>query len=231
MNNKVSLLTITLFLTIIVFMVSTNIQKKMIGYEPKIKCLILNEDVKANQKLTEDMFKTAELPVSYLSNTKIIESYNEIDGMYAKDDIYKTQIALKEQFDTKENLMLFEIEDGKERISLKVDAPENGLSFAIRENSTVNVYATIRSDYAKNFLPEKERLIIGDEYDGYAVIKLLENIKVLGVFNVDGIEVESINDGIIDSIMIPVTNEEAKQINLLRDIASFNITGVSDEVI
>ena len=231
MKNKVSLLTITLFLTIIVFIFSTYIQKKIIGYEPKINCLVLNENIETNQKLSEEMFRLEEIPISLISNSKIITSFNEIKDMYAKDDIYKNQIALKEQFALKENLMLYEVESGKEKISIKISSAENGLSYAIKENSMINVYATLRSDYAKNFLNDKERLTIGNEYDGYTVIKLLEGIKVLGTFNIDGIEVESAADGIIDSIMIPVTSEEAKQINLLRDIATFNITGVSDEII
>ena len=120
---------------------------------------------------------------------------------------------------------------GKEKISIKIQSAENGVSFAIKENSLINLYATMRSDYAKNFLKENERLTIGDEYDGYTVIKILDSIKVLGAFNVDGIEVKDSSDGVIDSIMVAVTSDEAKQINLLREIALFNITGVTENII
>ena len=73
-------------------------------------------------------------------------------------------------------------------------------------------------------------LKIGDDYDGYTVIKLLDSAKVLGTFNVDGLEIDGAQDGIIDSIMIAVEGDVAKQIALLRNIGSFNITGVTSEI-
>lgn len=227
MKNKSTVLIITIILTIVIFILSTSLQKKLINYEPKINCLTTNKNIIVNEKLTEDMFKISEIPISLIGNTRVISNFSEVDGLYAKDNIYKNQIALKEQFDTKENLSIYETEDGKEKISIKIQNAENGISYTIRENNLINLYATIRNDYAKDFLEKNDRLMIGSEEDGYTVIKLLENIKVLGAFNVDGIEIYDSSDGILDSIMIPVTSEEAKQINLLREIATFNLTGSS----
>ena len=136
---------------------------------------------------------------------------------------------MKNQFDTIENLSIYEVESGKEKISLKISNPENGLSYAIKPNSKIAIYATFRSDYANNFSVSKDRLSIGDEYDGYTVVKIIDNVQVLGVFNIDGIEVNSYEDGNIDSIMIPVSPEDAKEINLLREIATFSVTGLSDD--
>ena len=120
------------------------------------------------------------------------------------------------------------LKSGKEKISIKIQSPENGASYTIRPNSFVNVYATLRSDYANNFLPENEKLSLGDELDGYTVIKILDNTRVLGTFNIDGLELNGSSEGIIDSILLAVTSDEAKQINLLRDISTFNITGLSN---
>lgn len=227
-KNKIGILGITLILTIIVFFISTYLQKQLINYEPQVTCLVLKENVLKNSKVTEEMFESVELPMSIASMSNIAERYNDIEGLYARDNILKGQIAMKNQFDTKENLSIYEVENGKEKISIKIAAPENGLSYAIKPHSRINIYATIRSDYAKGFADEKEKLMIGEAYDGYAVIKIIDSVKVLGVFNIDGIEVESYEDGNIDSIMIPVTPQEAKEINLLRDIATFSITGVSE---
>ena len=227
-KKKISLLSITFVLTIIIFAISTHLQKELIDYKPQITCLVLNQDIAANQKVSEEMFTLKEVPLDIVSTVAIVTEYTDIDGLYAKDNIYKSQIAMKNQFDTKENLSIYETENGKEKISLKISSPENGLSYAIKPNSNIAVYATLRSDYAKNFSVEKERLSVGDEYDGYTVVKLLDSVQVLGAFNVDGIEVEGYEDGNVDSIMIPVTPEEAKEINLLREIATFSITGLPD---
>ena len=101
------------------------------------------------------------------------------------------------------------------------------MSFQIKENSLVNIYATIPNELANNFLTNKERLIIGNENEGYTVIKLLEGIKVLGVFTIDGVDINDADGDNVDSILISVTPDEAKEINLLRDIATFNITGIN----
>lgn len=226
MKIKINVLLITIILTIIVFGISTYTQKKLIKYEPKISCLILIEDIAENELLSEEMFKKVEVPISIVANQKIVSDFKEIKGLYAKDNIKRSQIAIKEQFDTKENLSIYEAENGKEKISIKIKSPENGISFQLQENSLINVYITYRNDLGQNFLQEKERMIIGDEFDGYTVIKLLENVKVLGIFNSDGIEYIKESNENIDSVLISVTSEEAKIINLLRDIATFNITGV-----
>ena len=230
MRKKVNTLTITLLATIVFFMISTSIQKQLIHDEPTVKCLVLKQDVLANEPVTEDMFMTADIPSSLLMRTKYLSSLEEITSLYAKENLYQGQIAVAQQFDTGENLSIFETESGKEKIAIKIQSAEYGASYAIRQNTFVNVYATLRSDYAHDFLLENNRLTIGDEYDGYTVIQLLNACKVLGTFNMDGVEVKETADGVIDSILLAVTPEEAKQINLLRDIASFNVTGVSQEV-
>ena len=227
MKNKINILICTFVLTIIVFSVSTTLQKKLVKYEAKIECLVLTEDILENEKVSEEKFKSCEVPVSLVANSAVITTFSDIEGMYAKNFICKGQIAFKKLFDTQENLSIFEAEIGSEKLSIKIESPENGVSYAIKKNSLVNIYATIRNNYAQDFLIENERLTIGDEYEGYTVIKILDEAKVLGTFNIDGIEITNAQEGIIDSIMIAVTPEVAKQINLIRDIATFNVTGIT----
>ncbi|MBR3887589.1 MAG: SAF domain-containing protein [Clostridia bacterium] len=227
MKNKINILIWTFILTIIVFTLSINLQKRLVEHEPKIECLVLIEDILENERVSEEKFKLSKVPVSLIASVAVISNFSEIEGMYAKSFISKGQIAFKRLFDTQENLLIFEAEKGTEKISVKIENPENGVSYAIKKNSLVNLYATIRNNYAQEFLIENERLSIGDEYEGYTVIKILDEAKVLGTFNIDGIEITNAQDGIIDSIMLSVTPDIAKQINLIRDIATFNITGIT----
>lgn len=228
MKNKIVLLTGTIILTVILFAISTYTQKKLINYEPKVNCLFLKEDIVQNQKLSSEMFSLEEIDVSLVANTKIIQNYSEINGLYAKDNIYKGQIALEKQFDTKENLSIYEIENGKEKISIKVKNAENGISYSVKKNSKINVYVTLRADIGNDFLNQKEKLSIGTKEDGYIVIKLLENVTILDAFDIDGNKIEESESAAIDTVMIAVTSEEAKEINLLRDIATFNLSGVGE---
>ena len=227
MKNKISILIATFILTIIVFTISTNLQKRLVEYEPKISCLVLVENILENEKVSEEKFKVMEVPISLVANLSVVSDFSEIEGMYAKHYVPKGQIAFKKLFDTQENLAIFESDEGTEKISVKIENSENGVSYSIKKNSLVNLYATIRNNYAENFLIENDRLTIGDKYEGYTVIKILDETKVLGTFNIDGIEINNSQDGIVDSIMIAVTPDVAKQINLIRDIATFNITGIT----
>ena len=228
MKFRINTLIVTVILTIIVFCISTYMQKKLINYEATISCLILSEDIYANELVSKEKFKLANIPISVVATQKIVTDFSEIENLYAKDNILKGQIAVRSQFDTKENLSIYEAEKGKEKISIKVKSAENGVSYKIKENSYINVYATLRSDLATNFLSQNDRLSIGNEEEGYTVIKILNNVKVLGIFNVDGIEINQSEETNIDSVLVSVTSEEAKQINLIREIANFNITGITE---
>lgn len=226
MKFKINTLIITIILTIIVFGISTAMQKKLINYEATVDCLTLKENILEGEEVTKEQFKISKVPLSIIANQKIVTDFKEIEGLYSKDNIRAGQIAIRNQFDTKENLYIYESENGKEKISIKIKNPENAMSFQLKENSYINIYATIRNDVGYNFLKENERQTIGDDMDGYTVIKLLTNIKVLGTFNEDGVEYEKNSSENMDSILIAVTPEEAKTINLIREIATFNITGV-----
>ena len=56
MKNKTGILAATIVLTIIVFSISTYLQKQLIDYEPEVTCLAVNTDIEANQKLAPEMF-------------------------------------------------------------------------------------------------------------------------------------------------------------------------------
>lgn len=228
MKFKINTLIITVILTVIVFGISTYMQKKLINYEATISCLILSEDIYENELVRKESFKLASIPISVVATQKIVTDFSEIENLYAKDNIKKCQIAVRSQFDTKENLSIYEAEEGKEKISIKIKSAENGVSYKIKENSYINVYATLRNEFANDFATQKNRLSVGTEEDGYTVIEILEKVKVLGTFNIDGIEIQNTDDENIDSILISVTSEEAKEINLIREIATFNVTGITE---
>ena len=87
---------------------------------------------------------------------------------------------------------------------------------------------TLRNDIAENFLNEKERLVIGQKDDGYTIIKLIDNVSILETYDIDGNRIKESDTKVIDTIMIAVTESEAKEINLLKDIGVFNVTGIGE---
>lgn len=231
MNKKVSILIISVVLTIIVFAISTYMQKKLVNYIPTVRCMTVTRDVEAFENITEEDIEYVDMPIEIITKVKIAQNYSDIKDLYLKDKIYSGQIVLLKQFDTRENLMIYNAEIGKEKIAIKIKNSENGASFTIRENSLINVYATLRSEYINEVLAGKDTQNIGDESDGYCVVKLLEATKVLGAFDTNGEPVENNIEKNIDTILIAVTPEEAKTINLIRDIATFNVTELGNSKI
>jgi len=226
MNKKVSILIVSVILTVIVFFISTYLQKKLVDYVPTIKCIIVKEDIEAFSKIDVEKIQLVDMPIEIISKTRIVQDLSEIKDLYLKDKIYKGQIILKDQFDTKESLMIYNAEDGKEKIAIKVRNAENGVSYTIRENSLVNVYATLRNEYVLDNFISGDKKYIGNDNDGYYVIKILDSVKVLGAFDENGEVVGNTAERIIDTILIAVTPEEASYINLLREIATFNFTEI-----
>ena len=228
MKNKILILIGTITLATILFVASTIAQRKLIKYEPKIKCLFLADDISANELAKEGKFVLKDIDISLVANIKIVQDFSKIENLYARDNMCKGQLVIEKQFDTKENLKIYEIEEGKEKVSLKIKSSENGVSYSIRENSKVNIYVTLRNDRAENFLNEKERLVIGKKDDGYTIIKLIDNVLILETYDIDGNRIKESDTKVIDTIMIAVTESEAKEINLLKDIGVFNVTGIGE---
>lgn len=228
MKNKILILIGTITLATILFVASTIAQRKLIKYEPKIKCLFLVDDISANELAKEEKFVLKDIDISLVANTKIVQDFSKIENLYARDNICKGQLVIEKQFDTKENLKIYEIEEGKEKVSLKIKSSESGVSYSIRENSKINIYVTLRNDMAENFLKEKERLVIGQKDDGYTIIKLIDNVSILETYDIDGNRIKESDTKVIDTIMIAVTESEAKEINLLKDIGVFNVTGIGE---
>lgn len=224
MNRKVSLLMITILLTVIVFGISTYLQKQLVDYVPTVTCMVMKQAKEAGEMVTEKDIQWVEMPISIISSVRPVQAMEEIQELYLKDKIYRGQILLTEQFDTKENLRIYQAEEGKEKIAIKVKEGENGVSYTIHENSIIQVYATLRREYVSDIFAGKSIQTIGSEENGYAIIPVLQQVKVLGVFQSDG---EPIEDGMsrdFDTILVAVTPEEATQINLIREVATFHIT-------
>lgn len=225
MNKKISLIILSFVLAIIVFIISTNMQKQLVNYVPTSKCLVAVKDINEYTLVNSEDFKLIDVPVEMIANIRPIKDISEINDMYLKSSIYKGQLAVFDQFATAEELMIFNGEEGKEKVALKIKGPENGVSYVLKKGSVVNVYATISNEYANSKIFENyEKYSAGSEDYGYSTIKILENVKILGSFDENGEEVEKMPERNIDTILISVLPEESYKVNLIRDIATFNIT-------
>jgi hypothetical protein len=188
-----------------------------------VECLFAKVEIPKNAKVSEEMFYLGKIDIKTVATTRIIKDFHEIENQYANETIYKGQLAVADAFNTKEKLAIYETEKDKEKIAIKIKSPENGASYRMLPGTRVNVYATLRSDLTHGFLEGKERLRIGQE-EGFEVIKILENQEVLDTFDIDGYRMNESESPMIDTILLAVSHDEAKEINLLREVANFNVT-------
>jgi hypothetical protein len=204
-------------------------QKKIIDYIPTMKCIVVTEDIEAYEQIGLEQIQYVDMPIEIIAKTRVIQEFSEIENLYLKDKIYKGQMLVFKQFDTKENLMIYNADIGKEKIAIKIKNAENGVSYTLRENSIVNVYATLRNEYMQNLEVSGDIVMLGTSEDGYSVIKVLDSVKILGTFDVNGEVVGESFEKNIDTILIAVAPAEARKINLIREIATFNITELGNK--
>ena len=225
MNRKISILIMSAILAIVVFIASVNAQRKLVNYSPTLKCMVVTSNVPQYTQIKEEDVRCVDIPIDIIANSRIVQSYDEIKELYLKDGLYKGQIILRDQLDTAENLMIYSAENGKEKIAIRIKESENGASFILKKGSLVNVYATINEEYANHGILEgRDKITVGEEDRGYSTFKVLSESKVLGTFNENGDEVEHSSEKNIDTILLNVSSGDAYLINLIRDIASFNVT-------
>ena len=212
-------------MAVVLFIISTVLQKKLVAYVPTVSCLAVLQDIEQYEQVTQDKCRLVDIPIDVVANIRVLKNISEVEDLYLKEKIYKGQLLVFDQFDTKENLMIFENEEGKEKISIKIKSAENGASFVIKKGSYINVYATLLNEYASNgFLESMEKISIGKDEFGYSIFEVLNSVKVLGTFDEEGNEIDRVGQRNIDTILLSVTQDEARIINLLRDVASFNVT-------
>jgi Flp pilus assembly protein CpaB len=225
MNKKVSLLIVSIVLAVVIFVISISLQKQLVNDIPTITCAVANADIPEYSEVNDSNVSFVKMPLDSVANLKIVMPSDNISGKYATSKIYKGQFILYDQLSTKQDLMIFDGEEGKEKISIKIKGPDSGVSYIVKKGAKINLYATIINEYAsKGFFSNFEKLSVGTDDLGYSSFKILDNVQVLGTFDEEGNEIEPSISKIIDTILVCVTPDEAKEIYLLKDFASFGIT-------
>jgi len=225
MKRKIIIMAVSFGLTILVFLGLVIFEKRLVNYTPKKTSLIALEDIQIGQKLNVDMFIEQDVDISLATNG--VSLFSEIEGKYAKDNIYKGQIISKREIDTKENLKIIEVPEGLEKIAVKVKSAENGVAYQLKQGDKVNLYFTGRYAIIKDSIAglEISPVNITDE-NSMCTVKLLDGAEVLGVFDESGRNIIESDFGKLDSIVFAVDSVKARIINNLRSQGTFDITGV-----
>jgi len=217
--KKINIIICSILFSLILFLILTVVQKKMIKYEPQVNVLIATQEINIDQKLEAKMFKSVLAPIGIVKTDSVLDKIN--DDMYAREKIHNGQILLKEDIGSKDELKILNNELGCETIAIKLKGPENAISYQIKPGDKVNVYFTGKYVSVLSLGIYDSSPTEGKMYTS----KILENEEILGIFDSNGI---SYNDERFlkpDTIILSVSYEQAKIINNLRNQGTFDITG------
>lgn len=233
MNYKKRL--IILVSSIIVYLVIIFVYNNINSNDFK-EIFVLSRDIKRGESLQENDFERLYVNRnnSFLNDTLLIT--DEFKNYVLSKDLSKGAILLKENVTEKSSYV--DTNKNFEIISIKISNSEDIASYQIEKNSVVNLYYTGKLSLAKGILEDiKLPYVINDvesvnKIDNeYITIKLIENIKVLDLFDKYGNVIES-NKLIknetnkIDTIMFEVDKDLVIKINNLKNYGKFSISVV-----
>ena len=224
--KKINVLLISGVSSIILFLVLTFIQSKIIDNEKIVVAYIANADVARDSEIDKGMLKEINVPNFLIENTSAILNIEEFDGKYAKEAINKGQIIFSQDIATKEELKIIKAETGLEKIAVKIKSSENALAYQVKPKDRIHLYFTGKGSTVKEAFITNGIEFSNSENDNVLLTaKILENIEILGIFDEFGRGYENDSFNKLDTIVIAVEPDVAKMINNLRNQGTFDITG------
>jgi len=215
---------ISIIVAIILFILLTIIQNKIVNSEQKSIVIVSNVDVKPDVRLTKEMFNEVLVPVSMTLNSNIISSLDDINGKFSKESINKGQIVFAQDIDTEEELKILEAPDGFEKIAVKLKSPENAVAYQVKPKDRIHLYFSGRYGAIKETLDEFN--IIKTEKDDNSMYTtcLLKDVEVIGIYDESGRSIKNEKFSGMDTIVIATDSNKARLINNLRSQGTFDLT-------
>ena len=117
----------------------------------------------------------------------------------------------------------------KEIICLNIENSDDFVSYQVAKDSIVNVYYTGKTEFATSIAEEiNVPNIKSNDNTGYISFKLLENVKIIDVFDKYGNKVNKKKENMdkldVYSIMIEVEKEMITRINNLKNYGKFSLS-------
>lgn len=216
--EKINLIIVSAILSLIVFIILTFVQNKLINYEADSKVLIAVEDIKKETKLAKEDFEEIYVPESLAKELKLLANFDE--GMYNRTEIYKGQFLSSQLIGTKDDLKIIEGGKNKEKISIELSEQANMMAYQIKTGDKVNLYFTGKYACIENMIGKFQNVLVGN----LTTVKILENEEILGIYDKDGVSSESEEFTVPSVIVFGVSKEKAEIINNLRNQGDFDIT-------
>lgn len=222
--KKINVLIISGVSAVILFILLTIVQGRIIKKEDTIIAYVSTIDLLRDSKINKNDYKEVRIPVSLILDSKIVTDSKELEGKYAKEFINKGQIIFKQDIGGKDELKILEADNNLERIAVKIKESQNAVAYQIKPRDRIHLYFTGKSGVIKNAF-SKYGIEFDDISDNFLQSKkILSDIEILGIYDEAGRSYENSEFNSLDTIVIAVEPKNAEMINTLRTQGTFDIT-------
>jgi hypothetical protein len=214
--------------SIFTYLLVTFLYNKFILNDKFIEICVLNKDFKRGDKISEDSIFLLKVNIEnkniqYLSKEEVI-------GKILKNDFCQGQLLTKDLIEDKSTYI--NPSDGKEIVTIPIKNAYDIVSYRIEKGSIVNIYYTGKASQLNNFINSSnlENITSSGTSDSYTTIKILENVKIIDIFDKYGnsIKIDKSDtknkDFQIDAIMVETTKEKVMKISNIKNYGTFNIS-------
>lgn len=216
---------IIVMIAVAFYFIVTTIYNRIVIKEQEVRIYVVKEDIAKGE--TIDQSKLYQINAFNQIESEYLVDLNGLKEKVASMDLSKGQMLTKDVLIEKEKMLV--PKEGKELVSLKIASPENGVSYTIQKNELVNVYYTGKLENMEPVVADMEmsNIISGGTPD-YMTIKLLEKVKVMGVYDSLGKELSQQgiqnNDKVIDTVVFEVDSKIAMMIYNLQKYGNFSVS-------
>lgn len=222
--KKLDITIISIVIAIILFIILTLMQNKLINNEPMAVVLVSNIDIKPDTALKTEWFSEVTVPLHLTLTNNVVNNLEEIKDKYAKEIINKGQILFKQDIGSGEELKILNAPEGIEKIAIQIKNPQNAIAYQIKPKDRVHLYFSGRYGAIKESISQfgLEDVIKSD--NSMYTTCLLRDVEVLGIYDEGGKSLKDDKFTAIDTIVIGVDSKMAKTINNLRNQGNFDLT-------
>lgn len=195
-----------------------------------------NINTKSIYVIANDIEKGKQITEKDLKKIEIKSDKSNIDEKYIKDkNMAISKITSKELKTGDINVLEFlkdisEYEESSnqenELISIKLENPDQAISYQIEKNTKVNLYFLGKSDIVEKIDGNKSIKIDSTNHLN-SVIELLNGINIKGIYDKYGNKIKhASSESIVDTVLFEVSKEDAMIINSLKGLGRFDMTKV-----
>lgn len=221
---------ITILCAVSIFFALSFVYNKFIVSSNEQYVYVANKDIKRGNTIDISeltLLKIKNNDLKKASNDYLVDTTN-LSNYVLNQDISANQIIINDILVNRDDYN--KPEQDEECVYLKIKNSDVSTSCNISRDSYVNIYYTGKLDNASELVNNlnKENIVSGG-VTGYITFKLLENAKIIGVYDKYGNEISKNNknenkESTIDSICVSVTSNIAMMIYNLEKYGDFSLS-------